>query len=157
MVNEKLLLDTLDHIKNNPQSWRQDFWFINFDPDGKEIHSIVTFDVEELNQCGSAFCFAGHAAIKAGAAPPKANEPWHNVWKVDGIDVNIYAADRLGINPEQAEALFDPANDLEDLENMVEAIIADPDISYEELEAIAGRDSDWCCEECSGDHSDDEW
>lgn len=139
MVNKALLLETLEHIKNNPQQWRQEFWFINFDHNGKEIHSAITLNVEELNQCGSAFCFAGHAAIKRGAVPPKVDAPWHTGWRVNGEPVEDFAAAELGINHDQAGVLFDPDNTLEDLEKFVEVLIKYPNISSNEMLRAVGR------------------
>lgn len=137
MVNVPLLQETLEHIKNNPQSWYQNAWFSWVDSSG-EVHTYNHFiKIEEINSCGSAFCFAGHAALKEGFPnPPKPTEvssvyaPWVNE---DGVEVMDFARGKLGLSFGQASILFGAGNSLEDLEKIVDAIIADPDINEDEL------------------------
>lgn len=159
MANVELLRETLQYIKNNPQSWRQDVWFTHIDPEtGRRVESVIEVEVEEVNSCNTAFCFAGHAALKSGfPAPPKES---YSQWtaEIDGktVHVDTYAASKLGITYDQADVLFSGENSLEDIETIVEAIIENPDISDGDLEEKIGRDgADYCCDECSG-YADDE-
>lgn len=145
MVNVELLMETLEYIKDNPQKWLQEAWFALIDPKtGNRVWDIELFDVEEINSCGSAFCFAGHAALKSGfCAPPKSP---NSAWRMDinGRDVWVedYAREQLGLTHEQAGVLFAADNSLEDLETIVKAIIDNPEISQYELEEKIGREVD---------------
>jgi hypothetical protein len=158
MVNVELLTETLDHIKNNPQQWRQDFWFINFDPHGNEIHEKITLDVEEINSCGTAFCFAGHAALKAGAEAPPKDRPWCEGWKVEGSPVEVWSAARLGISNEQADILFDSSNTLNDLEVLVQALIDNPEATQDELGKLTSwfEGDDYCDCGCKDEDEDED-
>lgn len=127
-VNIELLLKTLEYIKAHPQTWKQEAWFWHrSNASGEVIPHLVEIDMEEVNSCGSAMCFAGHAALIEGfPAPPKSNTlPWER--EVDGEPypeaVDSFAAKRLGLPYEVAEELFDSQNTLEVLEAMVQKIV----------------------------------
>lgn len=161
MVNVELLDETMNHIRNNPQKWRQSAWYAWLDEDGKLAQDVVTVEVEEVNSCGSAMCFAGHAALKSGfPAPPSEN------WKqwtatIDGklMDVSDYAKKKLGLNWEQADVLFGGDNTMEDLETMVALLKENPDATEEDLLKAVDRfcDDDYCCEDCNGNNDEESW
>ena len=171
MVNVDLLRETLDHIKNNPQTWRQDVWFTHVDPEtGFRTDELISFDVEEVNSCGTAFCFAGHAALKSGFVAPPKNSYSH--WCKEEYDeasgrtrtifVDDHAAKALGITWDQADVLFSGENSMEDLETIVNAIIEDPDISGSELNGLVDRNEDEDYDDYDDDEDcsccrDDEW
>lgn len=166
MANNELLLDVLDHIKNNPQNWRQDAWFAFVDENGHRVWDTVSFDVEEVNSCHTAFCFAGHAALKTGFVAPPKNA--YSGWKMEVDDpstysgkrnvyVEDYAREKLEITWDQADALFNGDNTLEDLEAMVKAIIDDTDISGEELQALASWYVSEDDEEDEEDYDDEDY
>jgi hypothetical protein len=152
MLNVELLKDTLKHIQDNPQTWTQDVWFTHLDPDGVRIWGMQEVTFEEINSCSTAFCFAGHAALKAGFFPPPKNG---GQWKV--IDPNghtVYAQDfaqnKLGLTASQADALFHQDNTMEDLEVMVDALIESPHLSGSDLHSLVERyDEDYEEEPCS--------
>jgi len=138
MLNVQLLKDTLQHIKDNPQTWTQDVWFTHLDSSGNRIYSLKEVTVEEINSCSTAFCFAGHAALKAGFFPPPKNGGEWKIIDPDGryVLADAFAAEKLGLTFSQADALFHQDNTMEDLEKMVEALIADPTITGGELEFL---------------------
>lgn len=106
MVNVELLRKTMDHIRENSHLWNQRNWY-------------------NANPCGTTMCFAGHAAVLAGfPQPPHDNG---KAWIHNGKHVCTYAKEVLGISHLQANRLFQGRNDLQDLENLVEHIIAYPD------------------------------
>lgn len=132
-VNVKLLKDVLNYIKTHPQSWRQDDWYMVIDWEKREVvPHLVEIEYTEVNSCGTAMCFAGHAALMEGFPAPPKGGPW--VRPVDGEDypegVDQFARKRLGLDYDVAEELFDGTNTLEVLEKMIEEIIADPTVSY---------------------------
>lgn len=162
MANVELLRETMDYIKNNPQKWRQDSWYAWVNEAGQIEYGVISLDMEEVNSCGSAFCFAGHAALKSGfPAPPRENHrQWTKAEEVDGYTQNVhvdeFAREKLGLTWEQAEVLFSGDNTLEDLEKIVDAIIDDPEIGEIDLLILVDRYNDYCCDECAGYTDDDE-
>lgn len=139
MANEFLLRQVLDRIKNNQQAWYQGSWFINF---GVPDHYDNTPD----DRCGTAFCFAGHAAVMTGFPQPpkdKRNGSW--IGNVFGATVSAseYAKTVLDLNPAQADALFFSGNSLEDLETIVEYIIKNPECDWEEIGGVLNPQLSW--------------
>jgi hypothetical protein len=132
MPNKELLLEVLNHIKNNPQTWYQDAWFAYFDSSGNRQYSLETLTIGEVNSCNTAYCFAGHVALRTGfAEPPKSGGNWYDVQR--GLHVEEHAKNELDITVGQSQALFGSENTLEDLEYMVNKIIEDPEVSYYDL------------------------
>src|SRR6186713_354737 len=82
--NIELLQKTLEYIKAYPQTWNQDDWFMILNEDTMElVPHLVEIEVTEVNSCGTAMCFAGHAALMEGfPAPPKDGRVWNR--HVDG-------------------------------------------------------------------------
>jgi hypothetical protein len=132
-VNVKLLQDVLNYIKAHPQSWRQTDWYMVLDWQKREIvPHLVEVEYSEVNSCGTAMCFAGHAALMEGFPAPPKTGPW--VRDVDGKawgeGVDEFARKRLGLSYDVAEELFDGDNTIEVLEKMVEEIIENPDVHF---------------------------
>lgn len=102
-VNVDLLQRTLAHIEAHPEEWNQGTW-----------------------RCGTAACFAGHAAILAGAQwaePDYETAPWLDNEKVitpsgERREVFDYAPEVLGL-AHHSHPLFNASNDLEDLRRIV--------------------------------------
>lgn len=124
MLNKDLLERTMSYIEAHPEEHDQTRW---------------------ANACGTAFCFAGHAAILSGATRPQG---LNSFWGItpDGRAVDYfettedgallafgYARQKLGLNFPQASALFSSANTVESLREMVDALKADPDAHLEPL------------------------
>lgn len=117
--NIKLLQDTLQFIKMNPQLHDQGDW--------------VQVDEDNLETCDTPMCFAGHAALLSGGTFDKEiwEEEWD--WNVDydtgkhvsyyaenGAHVSTFAADRLGLNEEERVYLFAGTRSGEELEEAVQ-------------------------------------
>lgn len=120
LINAELLGRTLKHIKETIDRWNQSWW------------SIATDN-------GTAHCYAGWAVTLSGIIIQ--HEPiggWAFVRPEDvpaGIDGTFWmyrddrftvpsvAASLLGLSEEQAKELFNPENDMEDLERIVGELI----------------------------------
>lgn len=131
MVNKELLKNTLDLINAKPETHDQSNWVL----------------VEPSTVCGTTMCFAGHAAVLAGVEipDPKKHEvaDWYvgkngeylNWKQADKVDFSArrpvaeFARDALGLNSEQADYLFGPELDREDLEEAVNELLNDEPIS----------------------------
>lgn len=126
-LNVELLEEIMSYIEAHPQTWNQANWYVNVDPEtGSQKHFWRIEEVTEQNSCGTSFCFAGHVALREGfPAPPLENGvEWERevsdlTW---GESVDVFAEKVLGIDPEQAEALFAGENTMADLRNMVTAL-----------------------------------
>jgi hypothetical protein len=154
MVNKELLKNTLDLIKLKPAEHDQAKW--------------VT--LAEWTTCGTTMCFAGHAAVLSGAAEiPDPKKHSIDDWYVgkDGEYLNYYqmqslspyeftsvakvAQVQLGLTGDQADYLFGPDLDVEDLENAVDDLLNDREIAallYDEDDE--DDDDDWDACECCG-------
>lgn len=112
MINVPLLESTMGRIFAEPENWNQREW--------------VTTDPVYLppgNVCGTAMCFAGHAAILDGAQ--LASSPSNTVVTRDGErwPVASYATLALGLTSRQADDLFRAENSLDDLQYKVKDLI----------------------------------
>lgn len=131
-INDELLERTMRHIEKNPEEHDQQRY---------------------VNDCGTAFCFAGHAAILNGAKVPTGTvvaRGWD--WGVmpDGTAVEYYdhqvesrhiedhAADILGLDYEQSDTLFAPYRTRDELRLCVDALKADPDADL--MDVLFGSD-----------------
>lgn len=153
--NLELLHRVMDYIETHPKNWIQSSWFWITDHNNDLVPHLIDVEVEEVNSCGTAMCFAGHAALMEGfPAPPKVQ---HTEWsrKIDGDfwpeSVDAFATKRLGLSSEVAEELFDSENTIEQLREMVDYITEHPlDHDWEDLYKIRrGDDEPYCsCEMC---------
>ena len=116
-VNVPLLRKTLEYVESHPEEWDQSTWI-----------------------CGSAGCFAWHAAMIDGAEPLTANPEYvradnddppdkvhpadGDAYPVDHIHVAARAARVLGFGPE-LPALFRASNTLDDLRRIVGRLTAE--------------------------------
>lgn len=145
-VNIELLEEILEFIKAHPKSWRQESWYKIVDTEtGREKYSISVEDVSEKNSCGAAFCFAGHVALAKGfPAPPLDNDSeWtrkvifsDGEWDWRTETVSEFARKQLGLDEIQAAALFDASNEIYDLENLVNALKLNPELSGWHLDEL---------------------
>lgn len=144
-VNFALLDEILAYVQNHPDQWNQDDWFKIVDLETGSIrYEKEEVIVKEVNSCGAAMCFAGHAALRMGfPAPPKDNgKIWTRAVKdpEDGYEydeeVFTFAQNVLGLTSSQADALFAGANTLDDLQNIVEALHLNPKLSGYALEEL---------------------
>lgn len=126
--SKDLLVEAMAQIEMEPGSWVQKFWLSrceNFLP--------------EDNLCGTAGCLAGWVTILD--ADYLTEHGWvidytHQVLsnkQGDTMSIGVYAADRLGLDQESAEALFFEDNTMDDLRVGVKAVLNGQDVT----EAIA--------------------
>lgn len=113
-------------IKEWPHNWDQSRWAVDW-----EHTRSRGFYVPE-GRCGTAYCFAGHAVVRAGY-----EIDWQGRGSTDyaiipetGVRASIdtLAANVLGLSSREANQLFDPINTLEDLRFVITGITGkDPD------------------------------
>lgn len=158
MVNKDLLQKTMDLINAKPETHDQNQWVVT------DTHS----------PCGTTMCFAGHAAVLAGAEIPDPKKHSVSDWYVDkdgkylnrnsynnlkgrardeATSVAFYARTALGLDYDQAEYLFGPDLSREDLEEAVQELIETG--SLDRVESYYD-DSCSCCDESWYDEDDDD-
>jgi len=84
----------------------------------------------EINDCGSAFCYAGHLLHSQGWQPIRlaGDQVWDSVGLVKDGEILMWtgigarAAELLGLSSEEEEALFAEENTLEQLKELVDEI-----------------------------------
>jgi hypothetical protein len=98
----------LDHIEQTPETWDQATW-ARYGPD-----------------CGTAYCFAGHASVLAGDPPDFSEATRWNALSVRYVERTIsgefiedVARRWLDLCRDDASALFSPVNSLDDLRELV--------------------------------------
>lgn len=118
--NVTLLQNTMKFIEEHPEQHNQAHW---------------------VTACGTAFCYAGHAAILSGASLPQGDvmdlgQYWiidlvslqsrgGNAYDIrDGValPVDVFAAERLGITDDEAEVLFEGDRTITGLRALVDAL-----------------------------------
>lgn len=109
--NTAELVAIYQHIKAHPEEWRQGWW-------GRRT------------QCGTAFCFGGHAAVRAGAKlqwRPSIDADMAAVEAIDFVTtpdggtelIDEFAARVLGLDDGDADLLFAAFNDLDDIRQLI--------------------------------------
>jgi hypothetical protein len=107
--NTAELVAIYQYIKTHPDEWHQ-------------------FDYGRQTACGTAYCVAGWAAVRAGSVPAwlpvdaSGARKFQEVTRPDGGDqwADEYAAEVLGIDLHgQAGDLFDPGNTLADIRRII--------------------------------------
>jgi hypothetical protein len=116
-----------------------------------------TRGTERAEQCGTAMCLAGFAAVRCGAKPPAPQRYFGGLWEFPdwrvnaetgeysrrgGIHVAEFAATRLGLSEGQTTALFSGGNTLDEIRAMRDHLREHPDAGFEALFDAAGR-TDW--------------
>lgn len=145
VVEENLNVDLLEEIykfiEEHPRTWRQASWYATVDQEtGVWKHYVRVENVEELNSCGSSFCFAGHVALHEGfpSPPVQNNHEWGRFVKEDTEYeeyelVYEFAAKRLGLTSDQAGALFEGDNSLDDIRFMIDVLKLLPSVDGDDL------------------------
>lgn len=117
--NVTLLRRTIDWIEKHPEQHAQEDW---------------------LSPCGAKYCYAGHAAILAGAQAPGVNvagDYWmielptlHALSHSDGhtgvaaVHVSEFAQEQLGLTEIESEVMFELDRTRAELRILVEALVA---------------------------------
>jgi hypothetical protein len=118
--NVELLQATMNFIEKHPEKHEQSHW---------------------VTECGTAFCYAGHASLLAGATPPSANVLEYNFfWTINpetfqsqrestmqqlesgNLAVDEFAARQLGITMAESEVMFSGDRTREELRMLVDAL-----------------------------------
>jgi hypothetical protein len=92
-------------------------------------------------ECGTAFCYAGHASLLAGATPPGPNvTTWGHFWTINpetfqsgsestmqqlesgNLPVDEFAARQLGITMSESEVLFSGDRTRDELRMLIDAL-----------------------------------
>lgn len=125
MLNRELLKKTMAIVKYKPEQHDQHDWVM----------------LDEESPCGTTMCFAGHAAVLAGAEIPDPKKHRIENWYVGpngeyinadqrfgydavyGLGVGEYAANALGLPSVEADYLFNPDREVEDIEVAVEELL----------------------------------
>lgn len=107
--------------------------------------------------CGTGLCLAGFIGVRLGAQlPPLLHEwdgtPYYDEWTVNphtgeydqnGVHIADFAANNLGVNHEQAEALFFGENSLDGLRRMRSILALSPTADFDDLvDGAADGDDD---------------
>lgn len=158
MLNRELLKNTMALIKYKPETHNQSTW--------------VTMD--DSSPCGTTMCFAGHAAVLAGAEIPDPTKHLVADWYIRKSDlaylnyqaaagtsmserksVREFAKDNLGIIDMEANYLFDGDRTVEEIELAVQELLEYGSILTYSSQADDEYDyydyyDDGCdCDECS--------
>ncbi len=104
MPNVELLEKTLKYIEEHPEEWDQAEWF-----------------------CGTVACFAGHVVGLARC------DELQGVGSYPGSVIAREAQNLLEINDDAAEFLFEAGHGLEDLKNIVTAMISPDQTDLEDM------------------------
>lgn len=117
--NVELLQATMRYVEEHPAEHNQEHW---------------------RTECGTAFCYAGHAALLAGATRPTFGTGWDLHWAVNvvtlesadqtademrvsgSLHIDEFAASQLGITMHEADALFDGYRTVAGLHALVNAL-----------------------------------
>lgn len=151
MVNKELLQETLAWIKTKPADYNQGNWV----------------QKAEESPCGTQMCFAGHAAVLAGAENPDPKKHFIGDWYVKNDEsksylnwldiqkesrsnythVQEFATNALGLTAADASYLFGADRTVEEIEVAVEELL-----EYGNIQTFGYSDEDryYCCEDCDG-------
>jgi len=157
MGNIQLLQATLDLLKSQPEMHDQSEWigFRGFFDTAEAVESTP-------NMCHTTMCTAGHAAAIAGAEVPTLKHYYYNGWRLHpdgklalkgsgGQGVAVWAADALGVNPEEADYIFYCDDDemvIKRIEQVIELWKNGEEFSYDWSDPIYDEDRHDC--ECCG-------
>jgi hypothetical protein len=166
-MNVELLTKVRDQIRDHPEVHDQEHWWkiVSTEvPEGFEVQNPdstwYTDAKETLPQCGTSMCVAGWAVHLAGLKPAPEDAftssftegivitDVETVWNGDFEEhISDVAADLLGLDPDQADALFEPFwTHAEVLAMMDEAItsgtITPPDTDSDDYEDYDDEEDD---------------
>jgi hypothetical protein len=104
--NTAELVAIYQHVKAHPEEWNQQ-------------------NYGRREECGTAYCVAGWALVRAGAdldwdEPNEFGVQWLNL--ADGRSPHHYAAEILGLDRAQADDLFSADNDLDEIRTIITEI-----------------------------------
>lgn len=142
------LRQMLRQITTYPEKWEQGTWGELSTEAADEVGSLDEEHKDLLGRdtpCGSAFCAAGWGAILNGAEVRWSGPELDSVRDVGASDW-LFAADYgqvlFGLSHPQSSQFFAGSNSLKTLQEMVDALEADPKISGSALNIIAMNNGD---------------
>jgi hypothetical protein len=163
-----LATEVMELIEDNLSRWYQGSWRQDNGPDGEQVctapvTAIEAFAEDPLNpSCTTSFCYAGFVGAIKGVrwakgrqeniGDPKVCDCTTFCCEVDShqISVATYAAEQLGIELGDADALFNGENNVEQLRSGTQAIV----YGWSVVDAISGDDYDDDEEEDEEDDDD---
>jgi hypothetical protein len=128
--NLPLIRKVLAQIDDEPDSWTQGTYGAHWDsPSGLDLIETDNRKAASEMSCGTAYCFAGHAALMTGWHPEHfdhtgdASMTWirendHTV----AFPIEAIARRELGLTPEEGADLFAAENTRADLERICQRI-----------------------------------
>ena len=119
-INTQMLHLVYKEIKTFPKAWNQNTWAVDFD----KLADLPGIKEFKRNRCGTAYCFAGHAALLAGyeiawddfgesSSVTDKNERGH------ARSISEVAAEVLGLEESQRLDLFAGGNSLENIRQYI--------------------------------------
>jgi hypothetical protein len=129
-LNRELLTLTRDFLREHPERHAQDLWMSDWVAPAMrapelDAAGLVAAVTAPDNTCGTAGCFAGWASLFAGyRQSPHMETIVIDSETGDEWTMRVAAYRALGLTLHQAEALFHPANTIEDIIEGVDRILA---------------------------------
>ena len=151
-INVPLLRKTMEHIESRPWEWNQASWVEPAEDRRWFLRSVMKNGVRHWKEykqsalngmtkkktaeilqtdaftCDAAFCFAGWAAYFDGAEPANGDKFSSSTSVINPrtgkrVTIRDYAQEALGLNPFEANSLFDGTNTLQKLRSKVDSLI----------------------------------
>lgn len=160
-VNRELIKNTMELIKATPEVHHQANWV----------------NTSAASPCGTVMCFAGHAAVLAGAEIPDPKKHQISDWYVgtngeyrnwtqayemkasENTPVATFAKDAMGVSHREADYMFEPERQVSELELAVAELVEHGQIltfnehyddDYDDYDDTEDDDChDYCCDYCN--------
>ena len=133
-MNVELAFAALEDVKAHPENFDMDTWFSCGSDFTKTTGNTVP-------PCGTTACYAGFVALRAAPVGSKVMSRAIVVPGTDGVDVETYATEALGISPAQASAFF-YLEGIEQVEGAVHYLADNPDASRGALWDMFGSEDE---------------
>lgn len=127
-LNVKAIRETLEKVEQEAEKdsglWDQGHWVVV----GGEAEPVNVIDNEGdeyfvvMNHCGTTGCFAGHGVLMNGYLPMRQSSLVFNPTTMGVSHVQEAAVDLFGLTVDEADALFNGENRIEDLRTIAETI-----------------------------------
>lgn len=166
-VDKDLAVTALSVIETRPERWDQGSWREDFNNPDRPIEDFHDDPLDD--QCGTAFCMAGWvAALDRAKWAGRLTSVGRNNYRFDMYGdrvadpdrctcppqrpfctcentmlVSEYAQMRLGLTVDEADALFNGDNQIEDLRAGVKALLNGEDVDTAVSTSRWGRDDDY--------------
>lgn len=127
-ANVAKLLETLQYIESLPNVRAEDAYPIGIDVFDQYTYGTDNSDITNSEHCGTAACFAGWRYLLDGHTPGELFDV--------RCDIISEASSSLGLDSDTAMILFSSNNTLDDLRMYVGALVANPDMTYEEFRKL---------------------